>query len=396
MHSINRLLQRLMFAFGGLLVAGPTFATQGSFPHGNGVKAEGMGGVGIALAQDTLAGANNPAGMLLVGARADIGLVFLKTDEGARFAGTVHDGSSEKSLYIIPQLGFNYMLGADTSLGLSIGGSGVGSAYGNQNVGGMQNPKSELKQMIGTISLAHRVAPGHSLGVGLVLAYQRLALQGTASLGLPDGHDSSTGAGLSLGWIGEVAPGLSLGATYASKVRMGKLDQFKNLLADGGTMDIPAHYGAGFSYVFGATTIAGDLMRIEWNDVSSLGNPGVGSAAGAPGSANGPGFGWQNQTVWRIGISHRLNEAWTLRAGYGDGSQIPNSRDTYLGILAPAANHVHATLGASWELSKGSEVSLAYARSFKDEIKGDGPMPNGATDLYMGQHWLSISYGMRF
>ena len=39
------------------------FATTGYFSHGYGLKAKGMGGVGIALPQDSLAAATNPAGM---------------------------------------------------------------------------------------------------------------------------------------------------------------------------------------------------------------------------------------------------------------------------------------------------------------------------------------------
>jgi len=38
-------------------------ATDGYFAHGYGVKSQGMGGVGIALPQDALAAAANPAGM---------------------------------------------------------------------------------------------------------------------------------------------------------------------------------------------------------------------------------------------------------------------------------------------------------------------------------------------
>ena len=36
-------------------------ATTGYFQHGYGIKAKGMGGVGIALPQDSLAAATNPA-----------------------------------------------------------------------------------------------------------------------------------------------------------------------------------------------------------------------------------------------------------------------------------------------------------------------------------------------
>lgn len=38
-------------------------ATTGYFAHGYGIKAKAMGGVGIALPQDALAAATNPAGI---------------------------------------------------------------------------------------------------------------------------------------------------------------------------------------------------------------------------------------------------------------------------------------------------------------------------------------------
>ncbi|MCK7582643.1 MAG: hypothetical protein MZV65_48470 [Chromatiales bacterium] len=41
------------------------YATNGYFTHGFGVKAQGMGGVGIALPQDSIAAGANPAGMAL-------------------------------------------------------------------------------------------------------------------------------------------------------------------------------------------------------------------------------------------------------------------------------------------------------------------------------------------
>ncbi len=55
--------------------AAPTaFATNGYFQHGYGLKAKGMAGVGIALPQDALAAATNPAGMVAVGSRIDFGV----------------------------------------------------------------------------------------------------------------------------------------------------------------------------------------------------------------------------------------------------------------------------------------------------------------------------------
>lgn len=396
-NDFSSRLRRLPLAVLAATCALPALATQGTFPHGYGVKSEGMGGVGIALAQDGLAGATNPAGMVRVGNRFDVGAAFLSVDNGSRFAGTTYDATENKGLYIIPQLGANYMIDADSSVGVSVVGNGVGTAYSRSaNVGGMQGPRSQLQQMVATFSYARKLGEAHSVGAGLVLARQALTIRGPASIGLPEGHDSSYGAGVRLGWSGQLTPELTVGATYASKVSMGKLDRFKGLLAEGGDMDVPANYGIGAAYKLGATTLAADVMRIEWGEIRSLANPGVTNAGGPPGSANGPGFGWRNQSVWRVGVDHALSEALTLRAGYNQGTRLLNPRDTYLGVLAPSANRRHVTVGASYQLGRDGELSLAYARSIKGTTQGTGAPPDGLTDLYMGQDWLSVSYGMRF
>lgn len=385
--------KRAMAALGTMTMAMPALATQGTFPHGYGVKAEGMGGVSIALPQDALAGANNPAGMVAVGTRLDLGAALLKVDNGARFAGTDYDGSHDRSLYLIPQLGYNHMLRDDTSLGVSVVGNGVGTDYDNDaNVGGLAGPRSELKQMVITTSLAHRVNDVHSIGLGLMLARQKLSIGGPAGLGLPQGTDESTGAGVKLGWIGQLTPALSLGATWSSKIDMGRMKEFDGLLPGKGDLDVPEHYGVGIAYRSGALTLGADVLRINWSGVDALGNDGVTQTS----SGKTPGFGWKDQTVWRVGVAYAVNEALTLRAGYSHGTQILDRRDTFLGVLAPSANRRHFTLGATWALAKDKELSFAYAKSPKERVNGSGPAPDGITDPYMGQNWLSASLGIRF
>lgn len=393
MTTSRNLLRRLplVIALGLPLTA---LATQGTFPHGYGVKAEGMGGVSIALPQDAVAGANNPAGMVMVGDRLDAGAALLKVDNGASFAGTGYDGSKERSIYLIPQLGYNHMFGTSTSLGVSVVGNGVGTDYGRDtNIGGLRGTRSELKQMVITTSLAHRLNDAHAIGVGLVLARQVLDIRGPAGLGLPEGRDDSTGAGIKLGWTGQITPALTLGATYSSKVDMGRMSEFDGLLAGGGDLDIPENYGFGMAYRVGAFTVAADVLQINWSGVGSLGNPGVTTA---PGEGKTAGFGWKDQTVWRIGVAHALSDTLTLRAGYSHGTQIVDKRDTFLGILAPAANRRHYTLGATWAMSKEMELSFAYAKSPKERVRGQGAAPDSLTEVYMGQDWLSFSMGMKF
>lgn len=73
----------LMAAFS----AGPAHATNGYFEHGYGIKSQGIGGVGIALPQDGLAAAANPAGTAFVGNRVDAGLSWFVPKRGADIVG---------------------------------------------------------------------------------------------------------------------------------------------------------------------------------------------------------------------------------------------------------------------------------------------------------------------
>lgn len=381
-----------------LFAAAPlALATQGTFPHGYGVKSEGMGGVVLALPQDSLVGASNPAGMVWVGTRVDAGVALLKVDNGVEFAGETVSGIEDNDLYIIPQLGANRMLDEVSSLGLSIVGNGVGTAYGSDsNVGGLERPGSEFQQMVATLSYARQLDEQHSLGLGLLLIRQQLDIDGTSSIGLPEGRDESYGAGLRLGYMGRLTDELSLGASYATRGYMGKMKRFERLLAEGGDLDMPANYGLGLSYQRGDWTLAADVQRILWSDVKAFGNPGVSRAGGAPGDSDGPGFGWRDQTIYRVGAAWDASEQLTLRAGYNDANQLLDSRDGYLGLLPPAANHRHVSLGATYRLAAGNELSFAYARSFKDKVDGDGLGPDAVSSPYMGQHWLSFSYGVMF
>ena len=74
------------------------------FSHGYGVKAQGMGGVGIALPQDALAAATNPAGMAWVGNRLDVGLNWFQPDRSAEITGSgagangTYDGNGTSEL----------------------------------------------------------------------------------------------------------------------------------------------------------------------------------------------------------------------------------------------------------------------------------------------------------
>ena len=373
------------------------FATQGTMPHGFGVKSEGMGGVAFALPQDSLILASNPAGIARLDNRLDVGAAFLKVDNGTEFAGKKYDGSKDKSLYIIPQFGVNYNLDDTSSIGFAVVGNGVGTAYGSgSNIGGLTEPKSEFQQMVATLGYAKNITPDHSFGIGILLIRHELEIKGTSSIGLPEGKDESYGYGLRLGYLGNITDNLTFGLSYATRGYMAKLKRFKGLLPEGGGLDLPSNYGIGLAYKNGPWTIAADVQRVLWADVKTFGNPGVSRAAGAPGDSNGPGFGWRNHTIYKVGVAYDVNSKLTVRAGYNDANQLLDSRDGFLGTLAPAANHRHITVGSTYRFESNNELSVAYAQSFKDKASGDGVGPDATSSPYMGQHWFSLSYSYLF
>lgn len=306
--------------------------------------------------------------MVWAGTRVDAGVALLHVDNGIEFAGETISGVEGCDLCIIPQMGANRMFDEVSSIGVSIVVNGVGTAYGSDsNVGGLECPGSEFQQMLATVSYARKLSEQHSFGVGVMLIRQQLDIDGAGSIGLPEGRDESYGGGLRLGYLGKLTDELNLGLSYATRGYMGKMRRVENLLAEGGDMDMPPNYSIGLSYVKGDWALAADVQRILWSDVKFLGNPGLGRASGAPGDSEDTGFGWRDQTVYRLGVAYQATQDLILRVGYNDASQLLDSRDGFLGMLAPAANHQHVTLGATYRLQGGNELSFAYARSFKDK-----------------------------
>ena len=79
------------------------------------------------------------------------------------------------------------------------------------------------------------------------------------------------------------------------------------------------------------------------------------------GADAGLGFGWKNQTIYKLGLAYQLNDQWTVRGGWNYGkSPIPSDNGAILvNIVAPATTQSHMTMGATYNLTPSSEVSFA-------------------------------------
>lgn len=399
-----------------LLATTEAYATDGYLAHGYGVKSQGMGGVGIALPQDALAAATNPAGMGLIGDRIDLGATWFRPARESQISGSLagvdgtYDANQSKN-FIIPEFGYNKVITPAVSLGVSVYGNGGMNTDYNKAIPLLGNTPTgvDLAQLFIAPTIAWKITPSNTIGLSLNLAYQRFEAKGLQNFDTATnsqspgnvtnkGHDNSYGAGLHFGWIGQITDAVTLGATYQSRTYMSKFDKYKGLFAEQGDFDIPSTYGVGIAVKASPTvTLAADVQHINYSEVASVGNASLPNLGNGLGSNNGAGFGWHDTTTIKLGASYAYSENLTLRGGYNHTNQPIRSADTFFNMLAPGVVEDHVTLGATWILANKGELSFAYMHAFEHSVNGANSIPNsfggGNANLKMYQDSLGIAYG---
>jgi len=419
------------------------FATNGYFSHGYGMKAKGMGGAATATAEDAFGGAVNPAKMVFVGDRIDFGAELfsprrsVSRQGSAGFGGIYNDSvDSDSNYFVIPEFGYNKMINPNLSLGVTVYGNGGMNTDFNDNNGvagsnfnpalcGAAAPANilfgcgrlgvDMMQLIVAPTLAYKLSPNHSVGISPLLAYQRFKVDGlqaftgfsSSPTAVTDqGYDSSTGWGVRIGWMGKVSDTVTLGAAYASKMSMGKFDKYRGLFAEQGGFDIPENYNVGIAVkATPSVTVAFDIQQINYSDVRSVANGVTNSlnfvGRDTLGTANGSGFKWRDQTVFKLGLEHGYSKNLTLRAGYNYGkSPVRDDIDSVtFNIIAPGVVEHHLTLGATWILQNKSELTVSYMHAFSNSVTGPSASAalgvGGTETLKMYQNSIGVAYGWK-
>ncbi|MGE5128761.1 MAG: OmpP1/FadL family transporter [Sphingomonadaceae bacterium] len=424
-------------------------ATDGYFSHGFGMKAKGMGGASIAVAQDAFGGANNPATMAFAGNQWAIGVDLFSphrkaertNDPGFGLGGSA---DSDSNYFGVPEAAFNMMVRPDLSLGVTVYGQGgmntdypggqLPSAGGCASFNPAPGPYNlfcgngslgvDLAQLVVAPTLGWKFHPDHSIGISPLFAYQRFHMEGMQAFDNPflstspgnvtnRGYDNSTGWGVRVGYYGQLTPQLAVGATYQSKISMGNFDKYKGLFAESGGFDIPSTWGLGVSFKpTPQWLLALDYVRINYSDVAGINNRSDlllqcagGDRSACMGGSNGAGFGWQDVNVWKFGVQYTINPAWTVRAGYNHSDDPIESRDVTFNILAPGVVQDHVTLGATWNYDPKNEVTGAFMYAFNNSVSGrsliNGFLPPGAQadmqeKIQMYEWSLGVQYAHKF
>ncbi len=406
-----------------LLATGAVHATDGYFPAGFGMKAKGMGGASVALSEDAFAGINNPAAAANAGNRVEGGLDVFMPRRGMQREGGMVDAKvdSGSNSFLIPEFGYNRAINERLGVNLTVYGNGgmntdysggqlncgMGPSTANVLCGGGQLGV-DLMQLIVAPTVAYKFSEKHAVGVSPLLVYQQFKAYGLQAFSpmsqdpsrlTNQGYDSSSGVGVRLGYQGQLGDNLTVGATWSPKIRMGKFDSYAGLFADGGRFDIPENYALGVAVkVTPKVQVAVDYQRIKYAGVPSIGNP---STNRAPlGSAGGPGFGWSNVDVWKLGVQWQAMPGLTLRAGINKSDNPVQGRDVSFNIIAPGVVTTHYTLGGTYALSPTMELTVAYMHARRNSVSGasmfNAQMPAGTETIRMHQNSLGVQVGWRW
>jgi long-chain fatty acid transport protein len=340
--------------------------------------------------------------------------------------------TSDNDYFLIPHFARNWMLDDNRALGLTVYGNGGmnteytgGTAQHNNGSGfavttagtfGGGTAGVNLEQLFLALTYAQKFSDTASWGVTPVLAYQRFKAEGLSMFAgystdsshvTNQGTSTSTGYGLKLGVQGDVSPGVTLAASYQTKMSMSKFDEYAGLFAEQGSFDIPATATLGLAWQTSPGRVfTADVQTIYYGDVDAIANPIAGLLSGCAtssdltqclGGANGAGFGWDDMTILKLGYQWAGSPGWTWRVGASYAEQPIPSSEVMFNILAPGVMQTHLTFGFTRETAPDREFNFAAMYAPEASVSGTNPLdPAQTIELKMNQWELEGSWAWKF
>lgn len=360
----------------------PAGANNGMASYCVGTANCGMGGAGIAEANDATNVAINPALSGKLGNEVSLNLGWFHPERtlgpgsGAMSNTAAGSQTSQLSDYPDGSIGVNARLSPEFAVALAAWAAGGGETkYDKSRIApGMLSPNSNafdnqvrIRQMNMAAGVAWSPAQWQSYGMSLILGYQdfktNMAVACCPGNSTTDGNgerDRAYGWGVRVGGLWDLAESLSIGLTGATPVRYQRFDKYKDLFKGG--VDQPGSIGAGMSLrVTPSFNIVVDSKMLFWSKVDAIGTvPSQG------------GFGWKDQPVFMLGGQYQASEDWTLRAGWNYGPSPIENTFVFANGLFPAITEHHFTAGLGYKLTEKWELSGSGYYSPENSIVDSG------------------------
>jgi len=414
-----------------LSFANPAAAFNGYFASGIGVRAKAMAGASTAMIGDAFAGANNPAASLFSGNVYEIGLQYTHSHQSASRTGngtgpypnTDMTVSGTRTTYT-PEFGYNEVLSADASRGISFYRNGmIRSGYDNNSfferlvddVNLTRHPDTlrfSLTQDVIAPVFAWRVGNESSFGVAPLFVVQNLKINGLKSFIENDwskytdnvtdrGSEQSYGVGVRLGWLTRPDERLMLGMSYSPKIQMSRFEDYKGLFAGNARFNVPENYAIGVSYALNPNTIlAIDYQKIRYSKVKLLSNSAslLLDSNIEFGEENGPGLGWRDVEVWKLGYEWRYSQKLTFRFGLSLNNSPIDQSDVSQGVIMPGITTSERSIGGTYRFDNRNSVSVFMSWASGPEINGVSTIvSSGAREIVDTRtHSAGIQFSRQF
>ncbi len=423
----------LVITLAAVYVPGTALATNGYQLIGVGAYQKSLAGAVTANPGSAMTAVTNPAGMARIGSRADFSMEAFMPEREADFSALGgNTADSAVDTYGVPAIGWTAPVNhenRDVYFGGGMyGTSGMGVDYAptlmmqahpttGQPVFWDGYSNISFWQMAPTV--AWNQTERLSLGVSLNIDYQSVAfrqraMQDTDGDGAGDSvasnfdlgrSTSSFGLGLSFGMMYDLTENLDLGLAYKSRQEFSELeyqlaqgditDATGNPLPAGTyklDLDYPQQASAGIAYqATPALTVSADVKWIDWSDtMDKLAVEGSGvSVAMDPG--------WDDQTVYAIGVAYAVTDRFNLRAGYNHADSPFGDNEISRNLILPAVVEDHYTIGGDYRFNNHWELAAHYMHAPEETFTApaDDPIAPNA-EIKLGETSFGLNIGYRF
>ncbi len=379
-----------------LTLAHSAYATNGDQMTATSAAQAGMGGATVAQAQDAMTVLVNPAGM------ADLDIKDVRFDLGFGLLNPPREVNGQKSdsdWYMMPGGGAVFNVNDRLFLGMALGGvAGMGVNVPDISPAAGSQPVVTTKQVFRfTPAAAYKVNDALTLGASLNIANQSLAMSLAAmtspapptfvQVNLP--QNQQFGFGATLGATYKINPKLQAGLVWTSKTDMADMEYNTTGGLTSFDMDMPASLAFGLAFKpMPGLLVEVDIKRIFFNDVMAS-IPVTNGPAGFPPSLN---FGWDDQTVYSIGVKKDMGPM-AVSVGYNYGKSPIGTEDVNMNLGSTAIVEHHLSFGITRKFSDKVSGSFAYTHAFENELTASvGP----ANTIKISQNQFNMNIGYKF
>lgn len=354
-------------------------ATNGILAYGNGIVSHGLGGAGVANAAEGMSAIDNPALAADVGAGWSLQLTAFNPNRAANVGNGYVE--SESDWFAIPGGHWFTNINDKTVAGLTVSAlGGMNTDYPAELFGSRVG--LNLEGVIIAPTIATQVSDAVSIGGAILFGYESLETEGPGMGGLPrDETDSTTGWGFELGIAVKAGASTTIGLDYQSEIDMDDFDKHAQFIfapASSAQLTLPAITTLGITQKIGDSwTVSADVSDVPWSDIDLINEL----------------FGWEDQTVYKIGAEYQVNESLAIRFGFNHGdTPIPGS-SVGNNILAPATTEDHYTFGFSKKM--GSGILHGYYARIAENEQFQAGAPGGLPSIKMDQNAIGIGWEVR-